>query len=465
MQNMDILKKNQIHNVCIEGYTSEGLGVCHIGGQAVFVPRTVKGEVWDIKLVKVNSRTAYGIPVNLVLPAAERIVSACPYFGKCGGCDTQHMTYDEELRFKLEKVNDALSRIGKQTISAKEIIGSDKTVEYRNKGIFAIDNIDGKAAYGFYRERSHDLINIDSCLIQSQLSCRIAAELTSFMAANNIPAYDERTGKGVVRHVFCRHAVNRAGAVACIVAARGFGAKTSQLVDKLRNCFPELSGIVLNINKIRGNTVLAGDFYTLWGKDCITDTLCGFDFEISPQAFYQINPPQAEKLYNKAMEYAFSSPAKLAFDLYCGAGTISLCLARHAEKVIGAEIVPEAVINAEKNALSNNVSNAEFICADAGEAASMLAERGLKPDVVVVDPPRKGMDENAIKAVSSMKPHKIVYVSCNPSTLARDIMRFNKNNYILKEVTAVDMFPRTSHVETVALLIREDSSQKDLCQM
>ena len=216
---------------------------------------------------------------------------------------------------------------------------------------------------------------------------------------------------------------------------------------------------MLNINKSCGNTVLSGDFYTLWGKAEISDTLCGFCFDIAPQAFFQINPPQAEKLYNRAMEYAFSSPVGLAFDLYCGAGTISLCLAQKARRVIGAEIVPEAIENARRNAERNGIHNAEFICADAGQAAAALALRGERPDVIVVDPPRKGMDEAAIEAVASMQPERLVYVSCNPATLARDILRFNAYGYTLREATAVDMFPRTSHVETVCLLSKLNTKQ------
>ena len=239
----------------------------------------------------------------------------------------------------------------------------------------------------------------------------------------------------------------------CIVSREGLGKKTQAFIDYLRKVCPELTGIVLNINRSTGNTVLSGDFYTLWGRGSINDTLCGFKFDIAPQAFFQVNPPQAERLYARALEYAALTPDMLALDLYCGAGTISLCLSAHAKKVIGAEIVPEAVDNANKNALANNVANVEFILADAGQAAKALYERGERPDVVVVDPPRKGLLENAIEAVAAMQPQRIVYVSCDPATLARDILRFNAYSYTLEKVTAVDMFPRTRHVETVCQLV------------
>lgn len=457
---MDNIIKNKKYIVEIEGYSSEAYGVCRIGGRAVFVPKALPGEQCEIKIVKVSNSATYAKIERLLVPSPHRRESLCPYYGRCGGCDTWHMDYEEELRFKLERVNAALKHIGRQEISAGEIIGSANILGYRNKGIFAVSKLDGRAAFGFYRERSHELIGIDRCLIQSELSCRAANAVVDFMNKNKLPAFDEKTGKGLVRHVFCRQAVHGTDAVACIVSAGGFGRYTAKLVEHLKNACPELSGIVLNINKSRGNTVLSGDFYTLWGKAEISDTLCGFCFDIAPQAFFQINPPQAEKLYNRAMEYAFSSPVGLAFDLYCGAGTISLCLAQKARRVIGAEIVPEAIENARRNAERNGIHNAEFICADAGQAAAALALRGERPDVIVVDPPRKGMDEAAIEAVASMQPERLVYVSCNPATLARDILRFNAYGYTLREATAVDMFPRTSHVETVVLLSKGEIDSK-----
>jgi len=457
---MNTLIKNQIYQVYIESYNSDAMGVCHIDGRAVFVPKTIVGETWEIKILKVSSSAVYAKAVQLIKASENRIASECPHFGKCGGCDARHMSYDEELRFKLEKVNSALRHIGKQEIFADEILSSDFIVHYRNKGIFAVSEVNGKACYGFYRERSHELIAINDCLLQSELSCRVAKAVTDFMNQHNIPAYNEESGKGIVRHVFCRQGYHTEDALACIIAAKGFGALTEKLVAFLCSACPELSGIVLNVNKTRGNTVLAGDFYTLWGKGTIDDVLCGHRFEIAPQAFFQINPPQAEKLYNRALDYADIKDSKLVFDLYCGAGTISLCLAEHAEKVIGAEIVPEAIENANKNAEVNGISNVEFICADAGKAAQELAARNLRPEVIVVDPPRKGMNEDAVSEVASMAPERIVYVSCNCATLARDILRFNSLGYTLQRVTAVDMFPRTSHIESVALLVKSNNREE-----
>ncbi len=451
---MKDLKKNEIYSAVVESYSAEGFGVCRIEGRAVFVPKAIPGEEWEIRIVKVSAAAVYGRGEKLLRPSPMRVEPDCPYFGKCGGCDTRHLSYAEELRFKLEKVNAALLRIGKQTLQAEDILGSEQIERYRNKAIFAVASSENAPAFGFFRERSHELIPITDCLLQSERSIRAAKAVTDFLRERGIPAYDEQSGKGVVRHVFCREALHSGEAVVCIVAARGFGANTGALVEALRKACPELSGIVLNINKTRGNTVLAGDFYTLWGKETLRDTLCGYSFELAPQAFFQVNPPQAERLYRLAVELAVQSESDLILELYCGAGTISLCLAEKAGRIIGAEIVPEAVENAKENAARNGVKNVEFLCADAAEAARELLKRGLQPDAVVVDPPRKGMDNIALEAVASMKPKRIVYVSCNPATLARDILRFHALGYALVKARAVDMFPRTEHVETVVLLTR-----------
>ena len=449
---METIRKNQILRVTIDAYSADASGIAHVDGFAVFVPRTIVGEEWEIRVLKVRTSFAYARGERLLRPSPHRIEAGCAVYGKCGGCDCRHMDYEEELRFKLAKVNDALRRIGKQTVPAARIVGSEQIEAYRNKGILAIGKLDGKTVSGFYRERSHQIIPVERCAIQDELTHRAAAALTDFMDRNGFEAYDEESGAGLVRHLYCRRAVHGGDRLLCIVARGGFGGKTQLLVDALREACPELRGIVLNVNKTEGNTVLDGEFFPLWGKSGIRDTLCGLSFDIAPQAFFQVNPPQAERLYAKATEYAALTKADLAFDLYCGAGTISLCLAERAARVIGAEIVPEAIENAKANAALNGIGNVEFLCADAGEAAQALAERGLRPRVVVVDPPRKGMEEAAIDAVASMSPERVVYVSCEPSTLARDILRFNNRGYTLLEAEAYDMFPRTKHVETVCLL-------------
>jgi len=449
---MKNLSKNEIFDAEISSYSSEGFGVCRIEGRAVFVPRTVVGEKWKVRIVKVTSSAVYGRAEEATLLSPERLEPDCPVCLRCGGCELRHMSYEEELRFKLGKLNNALVHIGHQTVLAEEIIGSDETERYRNKGIYAVRETAEGPKSGFFASRTHELVPVESCLLQSELADRVTACVLGWMREKNVPAYDENALRGAVRHVFVRTAVNTKDAVACIVSAKGFGAQTKSLVEALRADCPELTGIVLNINKQSGNTVLAGDFYPLWGSDIMHDSLGGIKYEISPQAFYQVNPRQAEKLYSRAVEYAGLCGTETVLDMYCGAGTISLFLARHAGKVIGAEIIPEAIENAMRNAENNGIENAEFICADASEAARMLSERGIRPDAVVVDPPRKGMAEDAIREICGMAPPRVVYVSCNPATLARDIERFTELGYELKKATAVDMFPRTVHVECVVLM-------------
>ena len=451
---MDELKKNQLHTAEITGYTSDGAGVCRIGGRAVFVKNTIVGEIWEVRILKVTASAVYGKGERCITPSPARQEPPCPVYRKCGGCSLLHMTYAAELEMKLARVNDALRHIGGLDFQIREILGAETPDHYRNKAIYAVGTVDGKAAKGFYRTASHDLIHVERCLLQTELADRAAESVCAWMNENGLLPYDETTGKGTVRHIFTRVAKHTRDAVLCLVTARGFGARTEDLVQTLRSACPELTGIVLCVNKQKGNVVLAGDFYPLWGKPDMTDILCGLRFQIAPRAFYQVNPAQAERLYEKAVEYAVTSPEDTLLDLYCGAGTISLCLARNAKQVIGAEIVPEAVENATENAKANGIFNAEFLCADAGAAAQALHARGIRPDCVVVDPPRKGVQEEALRAIVSMEPERIVYVSCDPGTLARDLKLLKAEGYSPVAGTAVDMFPHTSHVESVVLMSR-----------
>ena len=451
---MDELKKNQVYEAEITGYTSTGSGVCRIGGRAVFVPLALAGEVWDVQILKVSSSAVYGKGVELKKASPARVVPDCPVFGKCGGCDLMHMSYEEECKMKLARVNDALRHIGGLDFTVDEILGADEgnQLRYRNKAIFAVGkNGGGRAVTGFYRERSHDVVPAPDCLIQTEAAVAVAAALRKFMDENHIEPYDEKSGKGQVRHIFTRCSLHNAQTVAVIVSARGLHDKTDVLVDALRAACPQLTGVVLCVNKDPGNVVLNGEFHTLWGDECIEDTLCGLSFRISPQSFYQVNPRQAEKLYERAVEYACPDGGT-ALDLYCGTGTISLCLAKRAEKVYGVEIVPDAVKNAVLNAARNNVKNAEFLEGDAFFAAKKLGDEGVRPDAVVVDPPRKGLAENVVQQIVAMKPARVVYVSCDPGTLARDLALFGTLGYKLQKATAVDMFPRCAHVETVCQL-------------
>lgn len=449
---MTELKKNDIYTCQITGYTSEGMGVAHINDRAVFVKDTIAGETWEVKILKVTKGAVYAKGITLLSPSPARTTPACPVAGKCGGCVLMHMSYEEELNMKLDKVNHALQRIGSSDFVIEEIIPAENELRYRNKGITAVGMDQGTVCAGFYRQRSHDIIPVSDCLLQSEIANRVNAAVLDWMKEYSIPAYNEETHKGSVRHVFTR--TNRKGQVlVTVVSAKGFGTATNTLAPALLKSCPEVVGVVLNINKTKGNSVLTGDFHLLWGSETIEETLCSYTFTISPQAFFQINPPQAEKLYNRAVEYAAPNGGTV-LDLYCGTGTITLCLSAKADNVIGAEIVPEAVENAKANALRNGVTNTEFICADAAAAAQSFKERGIAPDCIVVDPPRKGMYPEALQNIIDMNPQRIVYVSCDPATLARDVKLLGEQGYYITKGTAVDMFPRTHHVETVVALER-----------
>lgn len=446
---MEELRKNNIYEAEVTGLTSEGAGVCRICGRAVFVPRAIPGERWRIRIVKVTKTAVYGRGEELLSASPERVEPACPNFGRCGGCSFLHMSYKAELRYKLERVNDAFKRIGGLELCAERIMGSETVEGYRNKSIVAVGEAENGPVAGFYRSGSHDIVPVERCLLQSDEASACARAVTGWMKRRGV-----RAGSGGVRHVYTRRARDGA-ALCCVVTGRRFSpALARTLVESLRRGCPGLVGVVECLNRSESNTVLAGEFRTLWGSSTLTDVLCGSEFELSPQAFYQINPPQAERLYELAVDYALPEPGGTVLDLYCGAGTISLALARSAGQVIGAEIVPEAVENARRNAARNGIGNAEFICADAGDAARLLSERGIRPDAIVVDPPRKGMSEEALRQVAKMQPKRIAYVSCDPATLARDLKRLTELGYVPQKAVAVDMFPKTAHVETVVLLTK-----------
>lgn len=432
------------------GLTSEGAGVCRIGGRAVFVPRALPGETWRVRIVKVTKTVVYGRGEECLSASPERTEPDCPNFGRCGGCNLMHMSYAAELQMKLDRVNDALRRIGGTDVRAERILGSECVEGYRNKAIYAVGEGENGPVAGFYRSGSHDIIPAPDCLLQSDEASKCAGAVIDWMRTNGVDAWNGRSG--TVRHVYTRRARD-GSALCCVVTGKRLSAALARsLTEALCETCPKLTGIVECVNRTEGNTVLSGEFRTLWGSGVLRDRLCGFEFELAPQAFYQINPPQAERLYAQALEYALPEHGGTALDLYCGAGTISLCLSQRAGRVIGAEIVPQAVENARANAERNGVTNVEFICADAGEAAKALKARGISPDAIVVDPPRKGMDAPALEAIASMRPRRLVYVSCDPATLARDIARLRPLGYEADRALAVDMFPRTAHVETVCLL-------------
>ena len=451
------LRKNSTFRVKTEGYTSSGDGVAKVDGHVIFVKGALDGETCDIKILKAGKNVSYAKIESIVSPSPHRALPECASFGKCGGCTLMHMDYDEELRYKKEIVNDALQRIGGCDIRVSEIYASPDIAHYRNKVIYNIqaDKTTGLPVYGFFRPRSHDVIPGDNCLIGFEEADRICRAVTDWMVKYGVPPYDIGSGRGCIRHVFLRKGFATGQIQVGIVSKTRDLNALDEAVRAICAASPDVASIVLNVNESSGNTVLSGDFYTVYGKSYITDRLCGLDFNLSMRSFYQINPVQVERLYDKAVEFCGLTGEQLALDLYCGTGTITLCLAKHARKAIGAEIVPQAVEDAKENAKRNGIENAEFFCGDASDVAERFAAEGMIPDVITVDPPRKGLSPDVITSIAKMAPRRVVYVSCDPGTLARDIKLFSENGYEAQKAVCFDMFPRCSHVETVVLMARE----------
>ena len=452
---MEQLREKQVYTGTVEGYSSEGQGIVRLDGAVVFVPGAIRGEEIDLRVTKVMKTAAAGEIAAIRRPSPERREPACPWFGQCGGCTFQHMTYAEELRAKEQRVRDALLRLGGTRVAVEEMLGAPCVERYRNKSQYPV-GADG--AVGFYRARSHQVVPVERCLIQSPQADRAAEALRRWMARYRVPTYDEKTGKGLVRHLYVR--VNRAGeALICVVANGRKLPREPELAALLREAVPSMAGLVLNTNTQRSNVILGDRYRTIWGESYLMDTLQGLEFRLSVPSFYQVNREQAEVLYSKALEFAGLRGTETVLDLYCGTGTITLCLARGAYRAIGAEIVPEAIEDARENAARNGVQNAEFFCGDASAVAARLAEEGLRPDVVVVDPPRKGLAEDVVETIAAMGPERVVYVSCDPGTLGRDVKRFAALGYEARRCAAVDLFPRTAHVETVVLLSKLNTKQ------
>ena len=441
-------KKNEVYTLDIQGYGSGGEGVAHLNGQAVFIKGALAGERCAVQLLKVGKSAAWGRVQQVLTPSAHRQPPDCPQYPKCGGCALRHMDYSEELRFKRQRVEDALRRIGGWDGRVEVIHGAAQPERYRNKIQFPVAQ---GPRVGFYRARSHEVIDAPDCLLQPLAATRLRAAFRAWMETHPIPTYDEKRHQGLIRHFYVR--MNQAGESLCAVVANGDRLPhQAALVEALRAAEPGLVGLVLSVNRAKTNVILGPDYRTLWGQDFLEDTLCGLRFRLSVPSFYQVNRAQTEVLYGRALELAGLTGTETVLDLYCGIGTITLCMARKAKRVIGAEVVPEAIADAKANALRNGIENATFLCGDAGEAALALAKQGISPQVVCVDPPRKGLSPDVIAAIAAMGPERVIYVSCDPGTLARDVKRLGERGYTLRCAEAVDLFPRTGHVETVCLL-------------
>ena len=452
------LAKNQEHTVTIEGYGEGGMGVARIDGRVVFVHGALRGEKCRVLILKTLKSVAFAKVLEVIEPSSERITPDCPYFPRCGGCTYRHIRYEEELRLKKQRVQDNLSRIGGSDVTVEEILGAQDTLRYRNKAQYPVSK-DG--AVGFYRARTHEVIECEHCLLVRPEADAAAEALREYMQSCRVAGYDEKTGRGLIRHLYVRS--NAAGeSLICVLMNGGKLPKEDRLVALLRDACPKCTGIVLGTNTKKGNVILGDRYRTLWGSDRLEDTLCGKTFRLSVPSFYQVNRAQAERLYAKAIEFADLTGQETVLDLYCGAGTITLALSDHAKKVLGAEIVPEAIDDARENAARNGVKNAEFFCGDASDVAKKLARENLRPDVITVDPPRKGLAADVVESIAEMQPQRVVYVSCDSATMARDVKRFTDLGYTARRACAVDMFPRADHVETVVLLSKGEVDSKKI---
>ena len=459
------LQKNQILTLRIERLSSDGSGVAHSAdGEAVFVPGTAPGDEARVRIVKDCGRYAFGILDELLTPSPDRIPVDCPVAGPCGGCSLRHLDYAAELRAKQESVLDAFRRIGGLKVPVLDILPSPEVDRYRNKVQFPVGvDKNGVPCIGFYAGRTHRIVPCPDCKLQPGVLNEIGNALCAFFAQQGIRPYDEQSGKGLVRHIFLRRGAHSGQIMVCLVCTRAKLPHAEQLCTALRKQFPAISTILLNVNAKNTNVILGSENHILYGPGYIEDTLCGVPVRLGPLSFYQVNTLAAEQLYGVAAQYAQLTPDDTLLDLYCGMGTIGLSMAEQCRELIGVEIVPEAIESAKANAARMGeavAAKSRFFCADAGQAATQLAAEGLHPDIVMLDPPRKGCDEATLSAVVRMAPRRVVYVSCNPATAARDAAWLEQNGYHAEKVQPVDLFPRTKHVECVIALSKGEINSK-----
>ncbi len=450
-----VLSKNDIVQIEITSMTSEGNGVGRVNNAVVFVPNTAIGDIASVKIVKVLKNYSFGKLLEIIEASPHRCQNDCPVFEKCGGCAYRHISYESEIDLKAEQVFHNVSAIGKAEFKkGAAIFESGKTERYRNKGQYPIGrDSDGKIISGFYAPRSHRIIPVEDCLLQPRIFSQILKDCIEFFEEKNVSIYDENTHSGLIRHIYLRQGAVSGEIMVCfVVNGKTFTGK-NELVERLVSKYEQIKSIVLNVNKNKDNVIMGETCITLWGADTINDEICGIKTKLSPLSFYQVNHDMAERLYYKAGELANLSGNETILDLYCGAGLIGLSVAKKVKKVVGIEIVNAAIENAKQNAVDNNIDNAEFYCGDASYIQKLL-ERGYKFDVIFVDPPRKGCSADVIEALTHSGADKIVYISCNSSTLARDMALLSEKGYAAGEVIPADLFPRTVHCEAIAVLER-----------
>ena len=449
-----MLVKNQIYEAVICDYTAEGQGVAKIEGCAVFVPNAIAGETCRIRIEKVGKTWAAGKITEILEKSPHRINRECPVAKLCGGCDFWHMDYAEESRLKADRVRQALNRIGGEALEELPILSAPTCYGYRNKAQYPVSSQKNRVFAGFFRAGTHQVVENPRCLILPEDTDLVKKIVIDYVNHYRITAYDETTQKGLLRHIYVRRGAVSGQVLVCLVVNGKKLPHTEDLIERLK-AVPGFTTLVLSVNTKQGNAILGDEFITLYGPGYIEDTLCGLTFRLSPRSFYQVNHHQAQRLYEAAISQAEITKNDTVLDLYCGVGTITLAMAKAAGKVIGVEVIEQAVQDAKENAARNNIENAEFFCGDAGKAALELEAKGIRADVAVVDPPRKGLNADTIEALARMSPRRIVYVSCDPATLARDVALLKEKGYQLKNAMAADLFPRCAHVESIVCLVKQ----------
>ena len=455
------VEKNKEYVVEIIDNGFEGEGIAKINDFTIFVPNAIKGEKVKILIVKVLKSYGYGKIIDLLEKSIDRVESDCNTYKRCGGCSLRHIKYEKTLEMKQNAVQSLVNKILKNKIEVQKTLGMENPYHYRNKAQYPVGkNSEGKAQIGVFANRTHEIIPIQECYIQNKKSQEVAKFVIEFINANNISVYNEKTRKGLVRHIVTKVGV-KTNEIMCVLVINGKEIpKEKELVTEVTKKFPEVKTIVKNINTQNTNVVMGKENIVIYGSGYIKDQLGKYIFKISPHSFYQVNPIQAENLYNIGVQAANISKNDIVFDLYCGIGTISLFMAQYAKKVYGIEIVEQAIQDAKENAKINNIENAEFIAGDVENVLDDLINvKKVIPDVIMIDPPRKGMDNKSVENILNIKPKKLVYISCNPATLVRDLAKFEEE-YEVKTIKPVDMFPFTSHVECVSVLELKESTEK-----
>ena len=447
--------KNEYYDVVFEDFTHDGAGVAKIDGFPIFVPNGLPGEKAKVKVVKVKKGYGFGRLIELYEKSEDRMDAACPIYKQCGGCQLQHIRYEGQLKAKYKHVKEVLARIGKiEHATVHPVLGMNDPWRYRNKAQVPVGEREGGLVAGFYKERSHDIIDMDACLIQQEMNDIVVQTVKQICEQYNIPAYNEQTHKGVLRHIMARYGATTKEVMVVLITRTEELPHKKKIVEAIVQRVPNVKSIVQNINPKRTNVIMGDHTRVLWGSEYMYDYIGDIRFAISARSFYQVNPEQTKVLYEKALEYAELTGKETVIDAYCGIGTISLFLAKNARKVYGVEIVPEAIADAKRNAELNGMTNVEFAVGEAEVIIPKWYEQGVRADCIVVDPPRKGCDESLLQTMITMRPKRIVYVSCNPATLARDLRILEDGGYKTIEVQPVDMFPHTMHVECVAKLER-----------